>query len=60
MGKAKVLIFGDLNLDIVFKTPKLPSLGEFVKAEIMKLLSGGVGGNIAPVSYTHLTLPTKA
>ena len=47
MGKAKVLIFGDLNLDIVFEAPKLPSLGEFVKAETMRLLSGGVGGNIA-------------
>jgi len=47
MGKPKVLIFGDLNLDIVFEAPKLPSLGEFVKAKTMKLLSGGVGGNIA-------------
>ena len=44
------------------QTRALEKASDAAKANSKKLIAGGLilGGGIYPVSYTHLTLPTKA
>ena len=53
--------FGSLNLDYVYAVDHFVQGGETMAALGRQVFAGGKGLNqsIAPVSYTHLTLPTK-
>lgn len=42
-----VLVFGDINIDILFYVDSLPSDDVSIVAKSMKVMHGGVGGNIA-------------
>ena len=58
----KVLNFGSLNLDYVYQVESILIPGETQASKSRQTFCGGKGLNqsIAPVSYTHLTLPTIA
>ena len=47
----------DLPLEILFELPSV-SKGGIIFSEIINTQNGTVSGEIDPVSYTHLTLPT--
>ncbi len=43
----RVAVFGDLNVDVLLKVPKLPEGDISLAADEFRVASGGVGGNVA-------------
>ena len=56
----KVVNYGSINIDHVYRVPHFVQAGETLNAQNLISGLGGKGANqsVAPVSYTHLTLPT--
>ena len=68
-----LFVIGSSNTDLVLYMKHIPKIGETVVGAESSVIFGGKGANqavssrragadtkfITPVSYTHLTLPTK-
>ena len=59
--KWDVYVYGDVNIDIVIPgVEKFPEPGQEDEVSVMETFVGGGAALFTPVSYTHLTQPTKA
>lgn len=55
---AGVVVLGSLNVDFVFRTPRLPAPGETVMGEDLAIFAGGKGANQA-VAAARMGVPTS-
>jgi ribokinase len=53
ISSKQVVVFGSLNMDLMIKTPRMPTNGETLQGHSIQYLPGGKGGNQA-VSCTRL------
>jgi sugar/nucleoside kinase (ribokinase family) len=56
--KKGLLVYGDIGMDLLLKTPTWPDSGEDVKVEVMRYSPGGSAANCAAVA-SRLGVPTN-